>query len=412
MKFGNIIMDRIGRCTVGDDIQLLAIENLYKHMGIDYNDVIRIPFSELSTYSGEYVILPLSFPFYGFSNGNNITNFSSRIIPVFLGFATMLNHYNETDLKYLQKFQPIGCRDQYTMSALRQQGIEAYLNGCMTATLPRMRNGFDGRHKVFCVDIPDDFKKFIPKEILENCEFVNHVVFSKDCPQGTEVKAKEVYKRYVDEAKMVITTRMHAALPCIAMGIPVILAKDKYSVRFPIIERFIPVYTAEQFHQIDWEPKSVEYENIKLEILNCASRRLKDTYDKYADIYKISEFYETDSSSAMYLDNFSDTEAYLEKTLKKMDTFEYILWGVTQTAELAHSYIKSHYKNAKLVGVIDQFKDLEIYGMHSSKKEIIEKYPNSICLVCAGAAMPEAKKYFNDINYKNGIFCWSDGLPQ
>ena len=72
-------MTRKGRCTIGDDMQLLAIENLYKYMGIDYNEVVRIPFSELSTYSGEYVILPLSFPFYGYSNGINITNFSPKI---------------------------------------------------------------------------------------------------------------------------------------------------------------------------------------------------------------------------------------------------------------------------------------------------------------------------------------------
>ena len=166
MKFANIIMDRKGRCTVGDDIQLLAIEDLYKYMGIDYDNVVRIPFSHLSTYDGEYVILPLSFPFYGYSNRNNITNFSPRIIPVFLGFATMVQNYSPTDIEYLRRYEPIGCRDQYTMNALRSNGIDAYLNGCLTATLPKKRNGFDDKKKVFCVDIPESFHKYIPKDIL------------------------------------------------------------------------------------------------------------------------------------------------------------------------------------------------------------------------------------------------------
>ena len=68
MKFANIIMTREGRCTIGDDIQLLAIENLYNYMGIDYKEVVRIPFNQLSTYDGEYVVLPISFPLYGYSH--------------------------------------------------------------------------------------------------------------------------------------------------------------------------------------------------------------------------------------------------------------------------------------------------------------------------------------------------------
>ncbi len=411
MKFANIVMDRKGRCTVGDDIQLLAIENLYKYMGIDYNNVIRIPFSQLSTYDGEYAILPLSFPFYGYSNENNITNFSPRIIPVFLGFATMVQNYNETDLKYLKRYEPIGCRDQYTMNALRKNGIDAYLNGCLTAALPKKRNGFDGKKKIFCVDIPDSFHKYIPEDIMENCEFVNHVVFSDECPNGTEERAKEVYKRYIDEAKMIITTRMHAALPCIAMGIPVILAKEKFSLRFPIIQKYIPVYTEENFNKINWNPESVDYEDFKQKILASAANQLRIAWKKYEQICEISEFYESDNNST-YLDNFSDTITYLKSNFNKEDSFSYILWGITQTAELVYSYISEIYKNAKLVAVIDQYKNMEIYGLNSSKKEVLEKYPDSICFICAGAAMPEAKDYFKKIGYNKGVFCWSDGLPK
>lgn len=61
-------------------------------------------------------------PFYGYSNANNITNFSPKIIPVFLGFATMANTYNTADISYLKKYEPIGCRDQYTMNAVRNSG--------------------------------------------------------------------------------------------------------------------------------------------------------------------------------------------------------------------------------------------------------------------------------------------------
>ena len=62
MKYANILFDgnRRSSVNIGDDMQLVAVENLYKEMGIDYADVIRIGLSQLSSYDGEYVVLPVS----------------------------------------------------------------------------------------------------------------------------------------------------------------------------------------------------------------------------------------------------------------------------------------------------------------------------------------------------------------
>lgn len=412
MKFANIIMNRKGRCTVGDDIQLIAIENLYKYMGINYQDVVRIPFSELSTYDGEYVILPLSFPFYGYSSGNTITNFSDKIIPVFLGFATMLQKYSEQDIRYLKQYEPIGCRDQYTMEALRQQNITAYLNGCLTITLPKRRTGKNNKTKVFCVDLTDKIISYIPEDIKKDCVFTNHVYFSEECENGTEQKAKEVFERYINEARLVITTRMHAALPCIAAGIPVILAKDRLSLRFPMIQSLIPVYTEEQYSNINWDPEPVDCEELKQKVLKVSAKRITDTYNKYKDIYEISSFYECEVPKNLFVDNFSNTVDYLNKHYTKDSSFKYSLWGITQTAEMVYNYISQNYKYATLVAVIDQFKKCSFCGVTSSKKEIMETEKNTVCFVCSGAAMPEAKEYFDQIGHTLTFYCWSDGLPR
>lgn len=412
MKFANIVMTRKGRCTIGDDMQLLAIENLYKYMGIDYKEVVRIPFSELSTYSGEYVILPLSFPFYGYSNGINITNFSPKIIPVFLGFASMIQKYSDCDISYLKKYEPIGCRDQYTMEGLRKNGIEAYLNGCVTLTLPKVRNGYDDKKTIFCVDLTDDIVNLIPKDILKNCTFTSHVYFSDECLNGTENKAREIYNKYLNEAKIIITTRLHAALPCIAAGIPVVLIKERLSIRFPIVQKLIPVYTKKDFHNINWAPQSVDYEYFKRKLLKSASTQLLNAYKKYHDIYEISEFFENDSIEENYIDNFTDTIDFLKANYNDSDEFFYIVWGITPTAELVIDHIQSHYNNAKLVGVIDQFKSLDFHGINSGNKEILLQNPSAICFVCAGAAMPEAKAYFAATHHEKYFFCWQDGLKK
>lgn len=410
MKFANIIMDRTGRCTVGDDIQLLAVENLYRHMGIDYDQVIRIPFSKLSQYDGEYVILPLSFPFYGYSNGTNITNFSDKIVPVFLGFSTTLNQYNQTDIDYLKKFEPIGCRDLYTMNAVRKCGITAYCNGCLTAAFPKKRNGYDGKSKIYCVDVPDSFLGYIPKKMLENCVCVSHVVFSNECPEGTERKAREVLKNYINDAKMIITTRMHAALPCSALGIPVILAKQNYSFRFSAIEKYVPIYTEKDFDKINWDPDTVDYEPMKTKILDNAAKQMEIAYKKWAPMYDISQFYECDAINSDYLDHFSDTIDYIQSNYCREDYFTYVVWGITQTAEMVINYISKNYHNAKLVAVIDQKKSENAFGLMSTKKEIMLNYPKSVCFVCAGAPMPEAKAFFKQINHEKVFYCWKDGL--
>lgn len=403
-------MTRKGRCTIGDDIQLLAIENLYKYMGIDYNDVIRIPFSELSEYKGEYVVLPLSFPFYGYSNGTNITNFSKYIIPVFLGFSSTLQDYNDTDISYFKRFEPIGCRDLYTMEGLRKNNIFAYLNGCLTITFPKKRNGYDGKTKIICIDLPEQLIKLIPESMKKDCIFTSHVYFSDNCENGTEEKAKEVYNFYIKEARMIITTRMHGALPCIAFGIPVILLKENLSMRFTPIQSLIPIYTKETFSQIDWHPSIVDCEELKQTILESSAKRLTETYNKYKNILEISEFYEKNSTESNYVDHFSDTISYLKNNFDKDSSFFYALWSITPTAELVFKYINEEYKNAKLTLVIDQYKEAEFLGLPSKKKEALIGNKDIYCFVCSGAAMPEAKEFFNKIDHKLAFYCWSDGL--
>ena len=165
MKYANIFIDgnRSSSVNIGDDLQLIAVESLYKKMGIDYADVVRIGLSQLSSYDGEYVILPVSFPLYGYRDGLNITMFSPKIIPVFLGLSVMGGNISEEEIIYLRRFEPIGCRDYYTVKWLREKNICAYLNGCLTATLPKLYSGKGT--DVYLVDVPQKYYSYIPEHI-------------------------------------------------------------------------------------------------------------------------------------------------------------------------------------------------------------------------------------------------------
>lgn len=411
MKFANIIMKREGRCTIGDDIQLLAIENLYKYMGIDYKEVVRIPFNELATYDGEYAVLPISYPLYGYSHDTAITQYSDKIIPVFLGMAILTDELSEKEIEYLKKYEPIGCRDQFTMEVLRKYNIIAYLNGCMTATFPR-RDTTKTYDNIYCVDIPDSFRSIIPKEILQHCIFRNHVYMSNECPNGTEEKAREIYNEYVNNAKLIITTRLHAALPCIAAGIPTVLVKDQLSYRFAIINKLMHIYSKNEYDVINWNPEPVNYEEFKKKILDLASKRVMDTYNKYKEMYEISEFYEGNTENTNYFEAITDAINYLKKNYNSDDYFEYSLWGVAQTAEMVYRHIKNTYPNAVLKAVIDRRNGIDFCGVMSTGKEWLIENKNNLCLVCVPAAMPEAREYFKKIEHKKYLLCWEDSLPR
>lgn len=126
-------------------MQLVAVENLYMEMGIDYADVVCIGLSKLSSYDGEYVVLPVSFLLYGYRDELNITMFSPKIIPVFLELSVMGGNISEEEIVYLRRFEPIGCRDYYTVKWFRERNVCAYMNGCLTAMIPNISSGMGRR---------------------------------------------------------------------------------------------------------------------------------------------------------------------------------------------------------------------------------------------------------------------------
>lgn len=408
MKFANIIFDRKERLTIGDDIQLLAIERLYKYMNVDYNDVIRIPFHQLSSYNGEYVILPISFPLYGYHDALKITQFSDRIIPVFLALSTLTNVYDEKEVEYLRRFEPIGCRDLHTMKALREHGVMAYLNCCMTTTLERRPSTIQGE-TIYCIDVQDTLDSYIPKEIKEKAVFSSHTFYPEELKNGPEEKARELLNEYYHKAKLIITSRLHAALPCAAMGIPTILVKDELSYRFLGVNRILHVYTKDEYDKINWNPAPVEIENIKILMLENAKNRILEQKEKYEKMCEISTFFEDINCDNYYVEFYSNTIDFIRHNFMPEQEFSYCLWGITQTASMVNKYIKENYPKAKLVGVIDKKKRMVYDNIQTTTKESIAYDKDNWFFVCTGAAIKESYEYFEKMGHKRYYQCCEDG---
>lgn len=174
-------------------------------------------------------------------------------------------HINNTDcgdefpgvinyLKNYSKSRPIGCRDFGTVDFLNERHIDCYFSSCLTTTI-RRRDFVSSEERIGIVFSDFDLEKlshpklfpikksFIQRKAAskitniikrypgEKISFVTHAC-SLSIPHAERFElAKELLRTYA-KAKLVITSRIHAALPCLAMGTPVILVCSYDERRF------------------------------------------------------------------------------------------------------------------------------------------------------------------------------------
>lgn len=423
MKYANISIERgyagastrlgadaIRKINIGDHAQILAIDHLYQQMGIPSNEIVYIEYYDLMDYDGEYVVLPINLVFFNAYYGERDLIFSPKIIPVFLGIHAINGSYNERELDYFRRYSPIGCRDIRTLSIFRKKNVDAYMYGCTTLTLPRRENNRPEYTKVYIVDTPKSLDAYIPTEIASKAEYLSQEIYGniEEWLRGENCATlKDYMKRrlalYRDTAALVVTSRLHCAAPCIAMGIPTIFACEEYIYTYAPLERYIPIYTREHFQDIDWYPNAADYEVMKKKLLSFAIERIRDTYNKYHARYEISEFYEQGVSKD-FRDSYTWRLAkYGREHWEKEEEICYMVWGVTQITEGICEYMDQEYPNAKLVGVIDDYRNLNYRGLNSIKSDKISEYPNCYFIATGNSSSSAAQKKFTKLGWEDKL---------
>lgn len=389
-----------GRINLGDCMQLLAIENLLRAMGVDEDEIVRIGVSELTCYDGEYVILPVAFPFASFSSGTNITVFSERIVPVFLSLCILADTLSDEDAAYLKLHEPIGCRDVRTLETMRKYGIAAYLNGCMTLTLPRIRQNEARDGHVYLVDVPDDLLSVVPKELLSDARSITPIMDREQIKGSCEDEAAQYYANLIDDARLVITTRLHTALPCFAAGIPVVFLKNDYSYRFAGVDAVVPFFDAQRFEKIDWNPPSLDFESHKQEVIALARKRLKEAMNKWGDICDLSYRLESKERPVQIVESLTNTFDYLKNNWAAEESRSYVLWGLTQTAASIFSHISANYPEAELIEVFDLRNRGVLGGKEAKRPGPIKEAKKPVTVfACAAAAASDVEKYAEALGF-------------
>lgn len=200
--------------NLGDVIQTLAVsQHVVDHAGYIDRDF-------LSTYDGEECAVVLN---GWFSHEPQNWPPSPAITPIFFGFhiSAEAKPFYEKHKGYFKRFEPIGCRDRGTAEILQGWGVDAYVSGCATMTFSQ-RASAPADPKTIVVDVS---RHLFNRQ--DRAQFVHleqrMPVFWRLVPQEAKIEtAKALLKLYRDEAGQVITSRIHSALPCFAMGIPTV----------------------------------------------------------------------------------------------------------------------------------------------------------------------------------------------
>jgi len=157
--------------------------------------------------------------------------------------------------EYLKKHQPIGSRDVETQKRLNRNGIENYFSGCMTLTINPFEN-VEKKEYICLVDVDEKSANLVKANTNREIKEITHDV------EPTEIENKTFEQRMQDvenllktyqAAHLVLTNRLHVALPCVALGVPVILVhKENFEAdRLGTYLQYVNSYSDTEFEKLN-----------------------------------------------------------------------------------------------------------------------------------------------------------------
>lgn len=391
--------------NLGDPIQSYAVKLLYKEMGIAEEDIIPVPRYDMADYEGEECVCTVNTcsTYEELAYDSHFMPPSEKIHAV--PFSLHINRdIAEEELEYYRTCTDVGCRDELTQRKLAALGVNAYLTGCLSLTFPRRTQVQEqNADKVYLIDVQKRVKDLIPRELLEEAtelSSIHRFEILHDSNRMTEQEAfdfhkmgEERVKLLRDTAKLVITSRLHAAAPCLAMGIPVILTK--HDDRFGFIDRFLPSYTdwEETSRTIDWSPEPIDIEFEKSIIKRTFFNRIKNEASKQ-ELKKM--WAEKEAEGPVQYD--PQVKAALESVLFRRRDFKYAVLGIISSVSyFVPDVIKQSYPEAELVCGIDSYVRQDFCGVKTIRPDAIPELDEEVIIITAiPGAYKAALPYLQD----------------
>lgn len=270
--------------NIGDYIQSLAAKQYAK----DEKDIIYWQRDDLGLFNQEKVYAIMNgWYLHKTENWPPSENIDPIFVSVHFNAEAYDSLLSDTSLEYLKKHQPIGCRDKMTAHILKQRGVDAYFTSCLTTTLGYKYKKSDNspRQGIYIVDpvhyIPESsrrlmkyryipkyilhkrgidryiksllennsyditwkkkhfevlaqatrsyvlLRKILGKKLLTKATILTQFHFAEEIPDNKSRfdRAEQLLNIY-SKAELVITSRIHCALPCLGLETPVIFLQN------------------------------------------------------------------------------------------------------------------------------------------------------------------------------------------
>ncbi len=196
--------------NLGDDIQTIALSRLLPHVDYyfdrrDIRELYQQPEKDIKLIINGWQRIQEQ---YGWPIPKDI---NCLYISVYF--------YNRQTVPKEPRY-PIGCRDPWTFRLCVRERVPAWISWCTTLSL--IRPNVPSEDKIYIVDVFGKGRKYIPEKILSRAEILTHVIYDGCEDQNRRYAiANDLLFRYA-KAQLVVTSRLHAMLPCVAMGTPVV----------------------------------------------------------------------------------------------------------------------------------------------------------------------------------------------
>ncbi|NOY00637.1 MAG: polysaccharide pyruvyl transferase family protein [Verrucomicrobia bacterium] len=239
--------------NIGDDFQSLIMR---RWLGYQENEVVHADRDKLISPNAEHGKVDLVINAFIGGRALPIHNAGeNKITPYFVAVHLhYIDKNGEKKLEQLRKYAPIGCRDEPTLRRCQERNIPSYYSGCPTILCERadVKEDID----VLLVDVNPRVLSGIPEKRVQ---YASNMI-PKSTPAN--VRREICLRRWemISRSRLVVTSKLHAAMPALAMGRPVIFIREKIVApgRLTSFPKFFRTYKIGE--KFSWDPDAHRYD--------------------------------------------------------------------------------------------------------------------------------------------------------
>ncbi len=231
--------------NIGDDIQTIAVKRFLPE------NAVAVDREFISEFAHDSIVKTVVSGWFMHHKGGDLWDLlippperswppSPAIDPFFISIhftGTLLSTvFSEDNIEYLKKHSPIGARDLFTFNELQKRGIPSYFSGCLTLTLEN--NCQERNDLIYLVELDEETIEFIKSKTSSPVVVLTHgMPLLQLLSKEHRLKYAEHFLNLYRRCKCVVTTRLHAAMPCLAFETPVFMISSGrpgyLDMRFP-----------------------------------------------------------------------------------------------------------------------------------------------------------------------------------